>query len=172
MVAIPEGREADGFLRDDILAEIARPEPTHAESIVQKRIDRIYSPILLLDSLDPFPVDLCNQVVGIPTVSPRDYEVLFARRDDDFLGVLEVKVDIWKQRIKRRLVTHPDGPIWELAGWTVDPFRSSATGFLDVIGKINRGFARERWCIWKEDQRCRFDPGFFVHEGELGGIGC
>ncbi|MDE2698067.1 MAG: hypothetical protein OXI23_04290, partial [Gemmatimonadota bacterium] len=64
MVAIGEGREADGFLRDDILAEIARPEPTHAESIVQKRIDRIYSPILLLDSLDSFPVDLCNQVVG------------------------------------------------------------------------------------------------------------
>ena len=64
MVAIPEGRETDGFLRDDILAEIARPEPTHAELIVQKRIDRIYSPILLLDSLDPFPVDLCNHLGG------------------------------------------------------------------------------------------------------------
>ena len=172
MVTILEGREADRFLRNDVLTEFAGPEPTHAQSIVQKRVDRIDSPILLLDSLDQFSVDLCNQVVGIPTVPPCDDEVLFVRRDDDFLGVLEVEVDLWKQRIECRLVTHPDGSLRESAGWAVDPFRPFATGFLDVIGEIDRGFACERRCIGKEDQRRRFDPGFLIDEGEFGGISC
>ena len=171
MIAILEGCKADGFLLNDVLAELAGPEPTHAESIVQKRVDSIYSPILLLDSLDPFPVDLCNQMVGIPPVPPRDYDVLSVRRDNDFLGVLEIEVDLWKQRIKHRLVTHPDGPLRELAGRTVDPFRPATTDFLNVIGEVGRGFARERRCIGKEDQRRRFDASFLIDENELGGIG-
>ncbi len=145
VVAVLERRQGDRCARLDVLPQLARPEPAHAQVVLQKGVDRVDRAIFLLDAHDlAAPAVRGRHVRRIPAVAPGDHQVPIVGRDQDLLRMLEIEIHAGKQRVQCRLAPHPDRGLRQRIGQPLQHLGPRAADLLDIHGQLVRRLARER----------------------------
>ena len=100
VVAYLAWSDGDCRVRDHIF--LVRPQPAHAELILNETVNCVGVPILLLHVRLHREPPLCLHVVRIPAVATGDDEMILVGEDERFLGMLEIEVRLGKQRFHSR----------------------------------------------------------------------